>query len=51
MSLDSNSSKFQFVGQGWSFPPKFNKTSKGVEVREGNSDIRRRGINLCQNDE
>ena len=39
MSLDSNSSKFQFVGQGWSFPPKFNKTSKGVEIREGNSDI------------
>jgi len=39
MSLESNNSKFQFVGKGWSFPPKFNKTFKGVEMSEGNSDI------------
>lgn len=39
MNLELNTNKFQFVGKGWSFPPKFNKTFKGVEVSEGNSDI------------
>ncbi|MCD6066919.1 MAG: hypothetical protein K0S33_1745 [Bacteroidetes bacterium] len=27
------------IGKGWSFPPAFNKASKGVERREGNNDI------------
>jgi phage baseplate assembly protein W len=39
MSLELNTNKFQFVGKGWSFPPKFSKTFKGVEVSEENSDI------------
>jgi phage baseplate assembly protein W len=30
---------FDFIGKGWSFPPIFNKTTKGVEQREGNDDI------------
>lgn len=30
---------FNFIGKGWSFPPTFNKTTKGVEQREGNDDI------------
>jgi phage baseplate assembly protein W len=39
MSLTSNSNKFPFIGKGWSFPPSFDKTVKGVVQREGNDDI------------
>lgn len=39
MSLELHNNKFDFVGKGWSFPPKFNKALKGVEVSEGNTDI------------
>lgn len=39
MSIESNNNKFPFIGKGWSFPPSFDKTSKGVVQREGNDDI------------
>jgi uncharacterized protein len=28
-----------FLGQGWSFPPTFNRTTSGVEMLEGEADI------------
>ncbi len=28
-----------FLGQGWSFPPSFNRTTSGVEMLEGEADI------------
>ena len=28
-----------FLGRGWSFPPTFNRTASGVEMREGEADI------------
>lgn len=30
----------QFLGRGWSFPPTFNKREKGVDMLEGEDDIR-----------
>ena len=29
-----------FLGKGWSFPPTFDNRTKGVEMREGDDDIR-----------
>ena len=29
-----------FLGKGWSFPPTFNKTIKGVEMAEAEADIK-----------
>ena len=29
-----------FLGTGWSFPPRFSKIRKGVEMRSGEEDIR-----------
>jgi hypothetical protein len=39
MTTDENINKFLFIGKGWSFPPKFNKALKEVELRDGNDDI------------
>lgn len=39
MSSEKENINFDFIGKGWSFPPVFNKTIKGVELREGNDDI------------
>ncbi|MEN8228460.1 MAG: GPW/gp25 family protein [Bacteroidota bacterium] len=30
----------QFLGRGWSFPPAFDKTKKGVVMLEGEADIK-----------
>jgi phage baseplate assembly protein W len=30
----------QFLGRGWSFPPTFSKREKGVEMLDGEEDIR-----------
>ena len=37
--METKDINFNFIGKGWSFPPLFNKTIKGVEQREGNDDI------------
>lgn len=37
--METKDINFNFIGKGWSFPPIFNKTIKGVEQREGNDDI------------
>lgn len=29
----------EFLGRGWSFPPSFNRTERGVEMAEGREDI------------
>lgn len=39
MSIDNENTNLPFIGKGWSFPPRFNKSLKGVELREGNDDI------------
>jgi phage baseplate assembly protein W len=37
--MEAKDINLNFIGKGWSFPPVFNKTIKGVEQREGNDDI------------
>lgn len=38
--MEESSKAIKFLGSGWSFPPVFDKISRGVEMRQGNNDIR-----------
>lgn len=39
--MEEEFSENKFIGKGWSFPPTFNTSRKGVEMTEGNEDIQR----------